>query len=471
MDEPICSSKQSHDVPEATPEPSVRKAAFPFDEGDADATLRTSDNVEFGVHRVILSLASPIFKDMFSMPQPQTGGSDPIPVAEDETTLDTFLRICYPIQNAKPTSLAQIRRVLAAAVKYDVPLVADQMRDALVAPEFLELQPLVVFTIACVFHMEEVAQAAAETILTVHNFKTSPGWGTAAFNYPKLDDVSAGAYSRLLQLYQTRTKVMEPLRKRGKNKKSNNTFLEPQYTVNFQGIIPLCRLSLPRTLATTKPQLGSVSDPFTDTTGDLILRTSDAFNFYVHRNIITFASPTFLDTLVAMETEDGSGTPVIPIYQVEESAAVLDVLLRICYPIPHPQPTNPDMFLAVIFAAHKYGMSKALQILKGGWPELVEASPMRLYFAAVELGWMKEGKACGDKLASRPTSDVHAIYVPEMESICSAPYRNLLVYIDSKRRGSSGELQWDQGPHGALGRRRNKKKVNRLIICAGLPSC
>ena len=74
MDEPICSSKQSHDVPEATPEPSVRKAAFPFDEGDADATLRTSDNVEFGVHRVILSLASPIFKDMFSMPQPQTGG-------------------------------------------------------------------------------------------------------------------------------------------------------------------------------------------------------------------------------------------------------------------------------------------------------------------------------------------------------------------------------------------------------------
>ena len=116
-------------------------------------------------------------------------------------------------------------------------------------------------------------------------------------------------------------------------------------------------------------------------------------------------------------------------------------------------------------------MSKALQILKGGWPELVEASPMRLYFADVELGWMKEGKACGDKLASRPTSDVHAIYVPEMESICSAPYRNLLVYIDSKRRGSSGELQWDQDPHGALGRRRNKKKVNRLIICAGLPSC
>ncbi|KAI1790309.1 hypothetical protein LXA43DRAFT_519572 [Ganoderma leucocontextum] len=445
------SSSSKHDIPE-TFKPSIRKATFPFDEGDADVTLRTSDNVEFRVHRVILSLASSVFKDMFSMPQPLTGENDSIPVAEDDETLDTLLRICYPTVHAKPASLVQIRKVLAAAMKYDAPLVVDRMRDALMAPEFLDAQPLVVFTIACVFHLEEVAQTAAEMVVTMHNFMVDEFGNTSTTqSYPKLDDVSAGAYFRLLQLYRTRTAITQPPAKRRKGRSVvwNSTPTRERYVVNFEGIAPFCRPPPTPTLPPTKSQVESVSDPFTDTTGDLILRTSDGLDFYVHRNILTFASPTFLSGLVPAETEGKpSGPAVLPVYQVQESAAILDVLLRVCYPVPHLQPADPDTFLVVLSAAHKYGMSKARQILRGGWLELVEASPMRLYFAAVELGWKKEAKACADQLASLSVSNVHAFYVPEMESIGSAPYRNLLAYVSSKKSTSSAQLGWVEGACG-----------------------
>ncbi|KAI0255963.1 hypothetical protein BJV78DRAFT_1113987, partial [Lactifluus subvellereus] len=42
----------------------------PFDDADADIILRSSDQVNFHVYKVILSVASPFFKDMFSLPQP-----------------------------------------------------------------------------------------------------------------------------------------------------------------------------------------------------------------------------------------------------------------------------------------------------------------------------------------------------------------------------------------------------------------
>ena len=43
---------------------------YDFDAPDADAILRSSDGKEFRVHRLILGLTSPIFKDMFGLPQP-----------------------------------------------------------------------------------------------------------------------------------------------------------------------------------------------------------------------------------------------------------------------------------------------------------------------------------------------------------------------------------------------------------------
>ena len=42
----------------------------PFNKPTADVILRSSDDVDFRVHKVILAEASPVFEGMFSIPQP-----------------------------------------------------------------------------------------------------------------------------------------------------------------------------------------------------------------------------------------------------------------------------------------------------------------------------------------------------------------------------------------------------------------
>ena len=43
-------------------------ASEPFDHAKADIILRSSDNIDFHVFKLFLSLASPFFEDMFNIP-------------------------------------------------------------------------------------------------------------------------------------------------------------------------------------------------------------------------------------------------------------------------------------------------------------------------------------------------------------------------------------------------------------------
>ncbi|KAJ7501149.1 hypothetical protein B0H11DRAFT_755389 [Mycena galericulata] len=97
----------------------------PFDEVGTDIILRSSDGVDFHVYRVVLSLASPFFKQMFSLPQPESATPVPvIPVAEASGILDLVLRLWYPGANpATFTGLEQLAQVIEITVaKYDVGL-------------------------------------------------------------------------------------------------------------------------------------------------------------------------------------------------------------------------------------------------------------------------------------------------------------------------------------------------------------
>ncbi|KAJ7627871.1 hypothetical protein B0H17DRAFT_901672, partial [Mycena rosella] len=65
----------------------------PFDDPNADAILRSSDDIDFHVHRIVLSLASPFFRQMLSLPQAETEPSVAIlPVSESALVLDRALR-------------------------------------------------------------------------------------------------------------------------------------------------------------------------------------------------------------------------------------------------------------------------------------------------------------------------------------------------------------------------------------------
>lgn len=130
----------------------------PFDHPEADIILRSSDSVNFRVFKLFLTLASPVFKTMFKLPQPAVGTNedtkDSLPVVsvqENSKTLDTFLRFCYPSTLAEDPSLenlTDIKAILGAARKYSLDLIERKVCQALASPKVLEAEPLRCFAIA-----------------------------------------------------------------------------------------------------------------------------------------------------------------------------------------------------------------------------------------------------------------------------------------------------------------------------------
>ncbi|KAK7012972.1 hypothetical protein R3P38DRAFT_3007799 [Favolaschia claudopus] len=128
-----------------SPSPPVFVTTPPFDEVSADTILRSSDGIDFHVWRVILSSASPFFKDLFSLPQDTSSdaGIPVIPVAENSQLLDAFLRFWYPDV------------IELAMMKYDLQYLAPPLRRQL--ETYKEAHCLSVFAIAAKSpHLERI---------------------------------------------------------------------------------------------------------------------------------------------------------------------------------------------------------------------------------------------------------------------------------------------------------------------------
>lgn len=160
-------------------------ASPPFNHPKADVILRSSDNVDFRVFRLFLSLSSSFFETLFDLPQPSEenltdteikDGLPVIPISEDNRTLDTLLRFCYPCTLTKNPSLnhfTEAIKVLEAAQKYSLDEVESTVRMALFKPAILEVNPLRCFAIA------RRARLREETILSArYSLRTSlvPDW-------------------------------------------------------------------------------------------------------------------------------------------------------------------------------------------------------------------------------------------------------------------------------------------------------
>ncbi|KAG8212948.1 hypothetical protein J3R82DRAFT_11312 [Butyriboletus roseoflavus] len=152
-------------------------AAAPFDHPKADIILRSSDNVDFRVFKLFLSLASPFFETLFDIPQPAQGsdhqeikdGLVVIPVTEDSKTLDVLLRFCYPCTLADDPKLEVLKDavdVLEAARKYSLDAIENKTRQAIVNPKILEADPLRCFAIAHRGRLQEETLLAARHTLT-----------------------------------------------------------------------------------------------------------------------------------------------------------------------------------------------------------------------------------------------------------------------------------------------------------------
>jgi hypothetical protein len=180
---------------------------------DADIILRSSDGRDFRVMKVLLSLASPIFKDMFSLPQSpndMNNAKDDLPIVdltEDSGTIQNLLAFYYPAIYSREsrTTISDVSALLEAANKYEMKEVLSAGGQWLTKPQFLEQEPLRVYAIACQRGFE------AEAVLAVNHTLREPLLKILEGKiYPELKSIDAGKlYAVLLYRKKCAEAAME----------------------------------------------------------------------------------------------------------------------------------------------------------------------------------------------------------------------------------------------------------------------
>ncbi|KAJ7180782.1 hypothetical protein C8R46DRAFT_1211087 [Mycena filopes] len=173
----------------------------PFKDGDM-IVRSIPDKVDFRVHKAFLAVAAAVFRDMFTLPQGEdvliATGQDvvetiAIPFTEDKDTLDSLLRLCYPpwMLDGTPIlpTIERVLSVLTAVQKYAMDGVERQVRAALVAPHFIEPDPLRLFAL-CVKH-----GLHAEAKICARYTLRTPVLGKPYT--PELEEITGGAYHDL----------------------------------------------------------------------------------------------------------------------------------------------------------------------------------------------------------------------------------------------------------------------------------
>ncbi|KAK7677185.1 hypothetical protein QCA50_019894 [Cerrena zonata] len=352
----------------------------PFDDESADTILRTSDEVDFRVFRVVLSLASPFFRTLFSLKQPSKDNEllPIIPVSESSRSLEPLLRICYPIPDPEVPDVPNVGDVLEAALKYEMEQATLIMKKAL--REAIRTEPLQVFAVACRLNLEEEALTAAMHFRgqarSVHDTLTgrtpATEWSSTppALSYvPNMSNISAGAFYRLIKFVRygaVTAKFCE-----------QEAFVipeRPQYDEHY---------------------CSSPPPTFSQPEHDIVIRTSDNVELYLHALMLSLASPTLRKLVSTQASISKSNSNILTL---DEPASILVPLMTLCYPIEDPDITDPQVAIDILKAASKYKMSRATAFLQRYLRTSADIDPFRMFFTAIQHGWTSEAEYFASKL-------------------------------------------------------------------------
>ena len=172
---------------------------------DADVILRASGGKEFHAHKIILSLASPVFRDMFSVPQPPSTESSQLPIVDvndHPEALEMFLKIIYPTRDPLINDIKTLASVLRLADKYDARGVLDVHTDYLPST-YSTLPPIQMYAILCACGREEEAGAATRRV-SFASLRTLD-------SNPLLQLITTTQYQRLVSFMTTRDEKMREI--------------------------------------------------------------------------------------------------------------------------------------------------------------------------------------------------------------------------------------------------------------------
>ena len=180
-----------------------------FGPPDGDIILRTQGTPthDFRVHKLVLSLASPVFRDMFGIPQPARDNVprddlEVVDVADPPQALDLVLRFVYPSPPPNVDSLDLLVDGLVVTDKYSIGGAQAELR--LRMAKFVKEDPLRVYAIASRFGFEEEADEASS--LTTANGIYLPG----LTDLPEdLRNIPATAYHKLVRIHEAYREEIE----------------------------------------------------------------------------------------------------------------------------------------------------------------------------------------------------------------------------------------------------------------------
>ena len=168
-----------------------------LDVPEASIILRSSDQVNFRVHKSVLAMSSPFFKDLLSLPQPlapdaEIDGLPVIELPENAGLLDSLIPFLYPITPVIPDSYQKVFALLAACQKYEIESVEFNIRSAMKQGKFpapVKAEAFSAYAIANAMGLDPETKDAARRTLDQPMTFESLGEGLRSFRGRSLCDL------------------------------------------------------------------------------------------------------------------------------------------------------------------------------------------------------------------------------------------------------------------------------------------
>ncbi|KAF8632924.1 hypothetical protein AX15_001644 [Amanita polypyramis BW_CC] len=381
----------------------------------ADAILRSSNKVDFFIIKLLLSLVSPFFNDMFSSthitPDETRGGIPIIHIDEDSATLHCLLLLVYPpyVRVDEPVlHIDTFHGVARAAQKYGMDYIENELKKIALSSQFLSENAFRVCVSAIHLGWMDVATAAAQKTL-----------GTSLCDLPFVDELSiiSGAYFYSYLIYRI------------KCEEHTGEGDPPQLILTDKTISAVAGDQLLAAVVTT----ADAPSPFGPSTkADAVLRSSDGVDFYVTKSFLAFLSPIF-DTLFENSNDvlreiDGIGQE-LSVFSVKEDSATLFGLLCFLYPnADEPGFKHFETFRKIWVAAQKYEIPFVAQKLERSLlsSSYIREEPLRVFAVGVGLRRKKVIDVAAMNTLAKPLTDLGC--AEELHSITGASLYRLMEY-------------------------------------------
>lgn len=198
---------------------------------------------------------------------------------------------------------------------------------------------------------------------------------------------------------------------------------------------------------------GAIQDagpPFQDIMPGLtvVLRSSDSVDFFVFKSILAKVSDVFRDMFdlpnaapeVSPPLESDNQRHGLPVIQVTEASSVLDIILRLCYPVENPDLSNLEDIRLFLEARRKYMIEAFDRTIKDALSQIAESRPFSVYALASRYALEDVANDAAKEMLRFSQADI-IINESELKDISGEQYYRLMQYRRDCVRRATNEPQ------------------------------